>query len=505
MSVYYRPFETCNIPNVQLVVIQKDGIDGALLDDGGGRDFERNDSQNVEIDRKLTEEFTLMREGSTTLLVPAESLRTNVPPRTPAFFNPAAKLSRDISTLMYNSFVRLHGSLFEKVPITLADAFSGIGARAIRVAREIPSVDKVILNDLNPVAISAARKSAKINDVEDKCAFSQKDVHVFLNERNSKKKERYVIVDLDPFGSPSPYVDSLVRAVADGGLVSVTATDTAVLYGKYPKVCFRKYGSKPINCSYSNEIAVRILISLIGLVAGRMDLSIEPVFAHSHRHYSRVYVKVHVNSNEANKLIDNLGYITHCFNCGGRKDHRLVFPSPLSCSTCGKNNNADENKLSIAGPLWIKPIFNKRLIADILRADGNTYSDRSIDVSRDDYAPAPKYRDTNLTLGDHNNSGYETERSLLTQSPLSIDSGQASSQKYFHKIFQLFHIAGQELDDQPYYYTIDEVGSAMKTSPSPMNTFLERLSQGGFRASRTSFRPTGFKTNASLEEIKKLL
>ena len=109
------------------------------------------------------------------------------------------------------------------------------------------------------------------------------------------------------------------------------------------------------------------------------------------------------------------------------------------------------------------------------------------------------------TLGDHNNSGYETERSLLTQSPRSIDSGQASSQKYFHKIFQLFHIAGQELDDQPYYYTIDEVGSAMKTSPSPMNTFLERLSQGGFRASRTSFRPTGFKTNASFEEIKKLL
>ena len=261
---------------------------------------------------------------------------------------------------------------------------------SIRVAREIPSVDKVILNDLNPVAISAAKKSAKINDVEDKCAFSQKDVHVFLNERNSKKKERYVIVDLDPFGSPSPYVDSLVRAVADGGLISVTATDTAVLYGKYPKVCFRKYGSKPINCSYSNEIAVRILISLIGLVAGRMDLSIEPIFAHSHRHYSRVYVKVHVNSNEANKLIDNLGYITHCFNCGDRKDHRLVFSSPLSCSTCGKNNNDDENKLSIAGPLWVKPIFDKRLITDILRTDGNSYGDRSIDLSRDDHAPAPK-------------------------------------------------------------------------------------------------------------------
>jgi tRNA (guanine26-N2/guanine27-N2)-dimethyltransferase len=480
-----------------------------LSDDEFGRFIDKSDNQNYEIDQQLNNEFTPTCEGSTTLLVPIESLRTKVPPRIPAFFNPAARLSRDISILIYTSFIRLNSSQFKKVPITLADAFSGVGARSIRVAKETTSVDRVILNDLNSIALEAAKESAKINYVEDKCSYSQKDVHVFLNERNSNKKERYVIVDLDPFGSPSPFVDSLLRAVTDGGLVSVTATDTAVLHGKHPKVCFRKYYSKPINCTYSNETAVRILISFIGLVAGRMDLSIEPVFAHSHRHYSRVYVRVHVSSNEANKLVDNLGYVTHCFNCGDRREHSLTSQLPLSC-ICESNSSDYNNikrKLTVAGPLWIKPIFNKRLISDVLCVDGNNYGTRSYDSSRGELESPPIDHNSDSTSGDHRFIGSYSGGSLLPplQSPCSESSVQVSSQRYFSRIFQLLHIAELELDDHPYYYTIDEVGSALKTSPPPMNTILERIIQGGFRGSRTSFRPTGFKTNASMKEIKKLL
>ena len=209
-----------------------------MSDDEFDRFIEKVDNHNQDIDRQVTEEFTPMCEGRTTLVVPKESLRSKVPPRTPAFFNPAARLSRDISILIYTSFIRLNSCQFKKVPITLADAFSGVGARSIRVVKETPLVDKVILNDLNPVAIKAAKASAKINYVGDKCSYSQKDVHVFLNERNSNKKERYVIADLDPFGSPSPYVDSLLRAVTDGGLISVTATDTAVPLWKVSKSLF---------------------------------------------------------------------------------------------------------------------------------------------------------------------------------------------------------------------------------------------------------------------------
>jgi tRNA G26 N,N-dimethylase Trm1 len=66
-----------------------------------------------------------------------------------------------------------------------------------------------------------------------------------------KIRRRFTIVDLDPFGSPANYVDCMMRSVEDGGLVSVTATDTAVLCGKHPEVCLRKYYGLPLNNSYS--------------------------------------------------------------------------------------------------------------------------------------------------------------------------------------------------------------------------------------------------------------
>jgi tRNA G26 N,N-dimethylase Trm1 len=38
-------------------------------------------------------------------------------------------------------------------------------------------------------------------------------------------KKKFHCVDIDPYGSPSPFVDAAVQCVADGGLLMVTATD----------------------------------------------------------------------------------------------------------------------------------------------------------------------------------------------------------------------------------------------------------------------------------------
>ncbi|MGH9996116.1 MAG: hypothetical protein ACRD4J_12905, partial [Nitrososphaeraceae archaeon] len=216
-----------------------------------------------------------------------------------------------------------------------------------------------------------------------------------------------------------------------------------------------------------------------------------------------------VSSNEANKLDDNLGYITHCFDCGDRRCHPLVFslsssPPPLSCCLCGSgNNNYSKKRLSVAGPLWVKPIFSKQLISDILYIDGNNYGAKSDDfLSR---AGGGQDHNSDPTLGNHKIGVSNLKGPLLSLLPSSEASAQVPYQKYFRQIFQLLCTADLELDDQPYYYTIDEVGSAMRTSPPSMNSILEQINEGGFRISRTSFRPTGFKTNASMEEIKKLL
>ncbi|MDQ3948333.1 MAG: tRNA (guanine-N1)-methyltransferase, partial [Thermoproteota archaeon] len=219
-------------------------------------------------------EFVRVVEGRTTLLVPKASLTAKVPSKMPAFFNPAAKLNRDLSILAYSAFVASSGKK------TFADSFAGIGARALRVAVEVPEVEQVYCNDINSVAIEAAKEAAGLNSVTGRCYFSIEEVCKFLL-KGDKEGNRYSIVDLDPFGTPSRHVDCVLRSVLDSGLVSITATDTAVLCGVYPKVCLRRYYGRPLNNSYGNETAIRLLLSLTALTASRLELAIKPVFVHA--------------------------------------------------------------------------------------------------------------------------------------------------------------------------------------------------------------------------------
>ena len=291
-------------------------------------------------------------EGKTRLLVPAVSLIGKVPPKVPAFFNPAAKLNRDISIVAYRAFMQD----LKKSKKTLADSFSGIGARALRVAVEAPEIEETHMNDINPIAIDLSKKAAELNSVTEKCNFSINEVCKFLTARPTKENgaERFGIVDLDPFGSPSQYIDCVLRAVLDRGLISITATDTAVLCGVYRDVCFRKYYGRPINNHYANETALRLMTSLIALTASRLDLAIHPLFAHANLHYLRVYIEVSISSSQANKVYDNIGYLRHCFRCGNRNVIMEYVKSEV-CELCG-------NGFSLGGKLWISRLFDKNFI-----------------------------------------------------------------------------------------------------------------------------------------------
>ncbi|HKX81738.1 MAG TPA: tRNA (guanine(10)-N(2))-dimethyltransferase [Nitrososphaera sp.] len=323
----------------------------------------------------MPEEFVRTVEGRTTLLVPPESLTSKVPPKTPAFFNPAARLSRDLSIIAYRAYLP---QLQEK---TFADGFGGIGARALRVATEIPQVSRVFCNDINSVAIEAAREAAKLNSVESRCRFSTSEVCRFLLEGNDDG-ERFGIVDLDPFGTPARHVDCVLKAVLDGGLVSITATDTAVLCGIYPEVCLRRYYGRPLNNDYGNEIAIRLLVSLTALTASRLELAIKPVFVHATMHYMRIYARMVVSSSQANKVYDNIGYVAHCFKCG----HRVALrePSTLTCELCG-------NGMRLGGQLWTGNLHDREFVTAMLAQNPERQAKKVIEAAVDELGELPYY------------------------------------------------------------------------------------------------------------------
>ena len=291
--------------------------------------------------QRTEEKLVGITEGTTKILVPEKSLDEKVPPKEPAFFNPAAKLNRDFSILAYSAF----WENFDKPKIFL-DGLAGLGARSLRVANEITDVEAVVTNDINSEGLNIALDSMKLNEISN-LDISEKEICQFFGSY-SKKGKRGSIVDVDPFGSPTKYFDCAIRATMHGGMLSVTATDLQVLHGLSKRSCQRKYHGVPIKTEYSNEIAIRLILGCLEYVAGRLDVQIIPQFVQHDMHYYRAYLKILNKPGQK----EQLGYIIHCKSCGSRK---AVMKQEEVCDICN-------SKLEVAGPLWIGQLFEKEFV-----------------------------------------------------------------------------------------------------------------------------------------------
>ena len=280
-------------------------------------------------------------EGKTRLVVPALSLEADPPPTSPVFFNPAASLNRDVSVCLTSA---AGGTSF-------CDSMAGVCARGVRVANEVGGVERVTLVDFNGEALRIGRKAAALNRVTRKCEFAESETSSYLYSRYGREK-RFDFVDVDPFGTPVGQLQGAISATSDGGILSVTATDTAVLCGVYPKVAVRRYGAAPLNNEFGHETAIRLLAGAAARNAASLDIGVRPVAAHSTRHYVRVYFSIGVGATKADTALRSMGHVSCCPACG----HRGVSKEPtILCERCGK-------KARHAGPLWVGPLSDTDLL-----------------------------------------------------------------------------------------------------------------------------------------------
>ena len=307
----------------------------------------------------MNSNITEILEGRTKIRVPNGSISEKVPPKEPAFFNPKASLNRDFSIIAYTSFWKNF-----QYPKIFLDGLSGIGARSLRVLNEIDDVDKVIANDVNPKALDLAKESSEINALKN-FEISENETCRFFS-LHSRKNNRGSIVDIDPFGSPSRYIDCGVRATMHGGLLSVTATDLQVLHGLFNNAAKRRYYGVPIKTKFSNEIAIRLIIGCICLISSRLDITIQPKFVDNDMHYYRVYLKI-LNKPEQE---DRMGFIIYCRQCGMRKTVKNIVNE---CELC-------KGKIEAAGPLWIDKIFDKDFVTIMKNEVGNLTVNKKCDV-----------------------------------------------------------------------------------------------------------------------------
>ena len=234
---------------------------------------------------------------------------------------------------------------------SFCDAMAGVGARGIRIANEVKRIELVTLVDFNAGALDLARRSAKLNGIARKCEFSKRETSAYLYSRYGRER-RFDYVDLDPFGTPIRQLQAALCATADGGMLSVTATDTAVLCGVYPKVAARRYGALSLNNNFSHETGIRILFGAMAREGASLDIGIEPVAAHSTRHYVRVFVRVAVGSTGAERTMTHMGFVVWCPAC---REVRDSSGPERACGKCGA-------RARVAGPLWAGPLTDAETV-----------------------------------------------------------------------------------------------------------------------------------------------
>ena len=165
------------------------------------------------------------------------------------FYNPVMKTNRDISIHLLKAL--------DRKDMQIGLPLAGSGIRALRFALELPkSTFKMIyINDGSKIAIKHIKKNIKANKLN-KFQFEihNKDANIFMFEQKG-----FDYIDIDPFGSPNPFLDIACKRIARNGILAVTATDTAPLAGAYPKACKRKYNAVPLHTDIKHEIGIRIL------------------------------------------------------------------------------------------------------------------------------------------------------------------------------------------------------------------------------------------------------
>ncbi len=228
---------------------------------------------------------TVIKEGAIKLIVPKGY---KLDSKMPVFYNPAQVTNRDISIILLKAMNQKFWCL---------DLLAGTGVRGLRIKKEVPKAE-VSLNDNNPIACKLMKKNASLNKLKVDISCSNAEF------RLANYKQVYNYIDIDPFGTPVPYLDAAIKAVKwNGGILAVTATDTSALCGTYLAACLRKYGAKPLRNELMHEIGLRILIKKIQEVGAQYEIALTPIFCHSTLHYMRVYLIADQGANKADEIL----------------------------------------------------------------------------------------------------------------------------------------------------------------------------------------------------------
>lgn len=425
---------------------------------------------------------TLISEGQATILFPSAN---------EVFYNPVQGFNRDLTCAVLTEFARLFlqpkgirvvlpgeentdagspqapeegdGASAEPPQVAKAgevcegglrvlEALAASGLRSIRFAKEVPGLRAVVANDCSARAVELMGRNVAFNGVGALVTPHMADARLLMYQSKADK-EPFDVIDLDPYGSPAPFLDAAVQAVSEGGLLCVTCTDMAVLAGNSAETCYSKYGAMSLKGKFCHEMALRIILHSLDRRANCYQRFIAPLLAVSADFYIRVFVRVFTGQAKVKASASKQALVYHCVGCGTHHLQRMGKatahgngfkygaatgpPVGPTCEFCHQRHQ-------LGGPIWAEPLHDVPFVQRVLAA-----LERS-------------------------------PRRFPTQERLrGVLSGIA-----------------EELSDVPLYYTLEGLSSTIHCNTPSLLQFSSALLHAGYRVSLSHACRTAVKTDA---------
>jgi len=433
---------------------------------------------------------SVFEEGKVEIRI-ANSLPGRKEGKDDASFNPTQVFKRDLSILVLSVFGRLRAADVEerrkkreqraqetgrqlpearKPGLKILDALAANGMRSIRYSKELArgreGVRIVVANDMDLRAIEHIKQNLIHNGIgEGQMEVTNEDASAHMYTRRARGycgmgEDAYDVVDIDPNGSASVFLDAAVQSVADGGLLCVTSTDAPVLGGNNPETCFARYGGSALKSGYTHEMALRLVLHAVASAAAKYGREAHALLCCSIDFYVRIFVRITDSLARVKYHASKTAVVHQCSQC------ESFFSQAMGEASLGEDvkDNQRFKSARVATPGEVCPECQSR-----------------------------------LKLGGPFHAGPLYDKDFVQQCLCACEPAAAaelSGITSWKKISGLLSAIAEEHNDMVFFYRLPQLCRGLKLTPIPIKQFRGTLKALGYRVSHFHRDPEAIKTDA---------